>query len=390
VYLDTLRGLLLVVMAINHVPNELQRITDHPFGFMSAAEGFVFMSGLMAGMVYTRRFLQSGITALRDGCLGRARQIYQQHLLIYFCVLALVSVFTLLQGKAPPNAPLQMILHPWRAVLVGPLLLSQPSLLDILPFYCAFMLLCPLLILGCEAGHRFPILAASFGVWLVVNVTSPQAPLLNTPTFHSGAFNLFAWQILFVAGVVFGHAKARQQVLLAPPTFATVLPIAGLAIVLFAARHAWLQLPLPRETLSWLTNKNNLAPLRFLDTALLFWLTHAVLTRWPNALSWRPLAALGRHSLPVFSAHVLVAYVILAEPAVFNASKLGQFAGIAILLGAMAVTAIIADRQKKKARLHPAISKQALGRRRGLIWEKALRNHQPAHATCVFNASSSV
>ena len=42
-YLDVLRGALLVVMAINHVPSDLHAITDHFFGYVSAAEGFVFL-----------------------------------------------------------------------------------------------------------------------------------------------------------------------------------------------------------------------------------------------------------------------------------------------------------------------------------------------------------
>ena len=76
VYLDALRGLMLTVMAVNHVPSELHTVTDHPFGYMSAAEGFVFLSGLMAGLVYTKRYLKAGAEALQDGCAKRAGQIY--------------------------------------------------------------------------------------------------------------------------------------------------------------------------------------------------------------------------------------------------------------------------------------------------------------------------
>ena len=64
-YLDVLRGALLVVMAINHVPSDLHVLTDHFFGYMSAAEGFVFLAGLMAGLVYTRMLLRSGREEVR-------------------------------------------------------------------------------------------------------------------------------------------------------------------------------------------------------------------------------------------------------------------------------------------------------------------------------------
>ena len=44
---DSLRGLLLVTMAINHIPSDLHPLTDGALGFVSSAEGFVFLSGLV-------------------------------------------------------------------------------------------------------------------------------------------------------------------------------------------------------------------------------------------------------------------------------------------------------------------------------------------------------
>ncbi|RJS93382.1 OpgC domain-containing protein [Salinisphaera sp. Q1T1-3] len=43
---DTLRGLMLVIMTIDHL-GPLSRFTMEPFGFVSAAWGFVFLSGYM-------------------------------------------------------------------------------------------------------------------------------------------------------------------------------------------------------------------------------------------------------------------------------------------------------------------------------------------------------
>src|SRR4051812_24501978 len=71
-HVDTLRGVLLVLMAINHIPSDLRAVTDHPLGFMSAAEGFVFMAGLMAGYVYTRSWLRSTYQDLKKACVRRA------------------------------------------------------------------------------------------------------------------------------------------------------------------------------------------------------------------------------------------------------------------------------------------------------------------------------
>ena len=62
---DSLRGLLLVSMAINHLPSDLRVITDEGVGIVSSAEGFVFLSGVLAGFVYTRRLWREGASRLR-------------------------------------------------------------------------------------------------------------------------------------------------------------------------------------------------------------------------------------------------------------------------------------------------------------------------------------
>ena len=51
--LDALRGLMLVLMTLTHLPTRLTTPTGQPFGYVSAAEGFVLLSAFMAGMVYS-------------------------------------------------------------------------------------------------------------------------------------------------------------------------------------------------------------------------------------------------------------------------------------------------------------------------------------------------
>jgi hypothetical protein len=307
----------------------------------------------MAGLVYTRRFLRDGVVAMRRGCWARARTIYFFHVAAYFSVFIFFIVHRTWTGHQFPNAPDPMVIHPLGALVVGPLLLSQPSMLDILPFYCAFMLLCPFLIRAYETGHRRQVLALSFLTWAAGNLFSPQAPLLNTTTLNSGAFNIFAWQILFVAGTAFGHAWARGQRLIASTRPYMFVSIFAVAALLFATRHAWISTSLPTETLSWLTNKNNLAPLRLFNTCLVFWLLHAVVARFPRALSWRPFALLGRESLAVFSIHILVAYVIMAYPHFFDASPVTRSLSLVALLGAMIVTAMAASRWREAHAVAP-------------------------------------
>jgi len=347
-YLDTLRGLLLVIMAVNHIPSPLHAVTDHPLGFMSAAEGFVFLSGLMAGRVFTRRLLRDGQSALWRGCFLRARSLYFYHLASYFTVLLIVGTALLWNGQVPPNAPLQMIAHPVRTLLLtGPLLVYQPALLDILPMYFGFILLVPALILACERGLRNWVLGLSASLWFAVNAFCPQTP--NTLYLSVGAFNMCAWQILFVAGGVLGHAWARGDRLVTLPRGPLLWILVTGCGLLFAVRHAFVAPGIPANVLDWLTNKNNLAPLRLANTAGLFMLVRYAASRWPIMLSWAPLAFLGRASLAVFTVHVVVAYVINANPLLFDASSGERWLGTSLMLASMVIAAAVYGRSQTQS-----------------------------------------
>ena len=51
---DLLRGALLLGMALTHLPTRASAYADQPLGFISSAEGFVFLSAFIAGGTYAR------------------------------------------------------------------------------------------------------------------------------------------------------------------------------------------------------------------------------------------------------------------------------------------------------------------------------------------------
>jgi hypothetical protein len=301
---------------------------------MSAAEGFVFLAGLMAGLVYTRMLLRSGREEVRRASFRRAGTIYAYHLSAYLFTFVWVTACRFFAGFTPSVVPAQMLDHPIIALLAGPTLLYQPSLFDILPMYFCFILLIPVLLGVLERGHRKRLFALSLTLWALANVLLPQGPFIAGPV-NSGAFNLASWQLLFVTGVIFGHAWTRGLRLLPSPN-ALVVALAVLAAGgLFLVRHAYVPSGLPGPVLGWLTNKNNLAPLRLLNVGLLFWLAHLLLRRRPDLLSWEPLEFLGRHSITVFTFHVGIAYVIYTFPAQFAQDAGGRLAGTLLMVGGL-------------------------------------------------------
>src|ERR1700719_960118 len=77
--LDALRGLFLVWMTLTHLPTRLSDLVNQPFGFVSSAEGFVFLSALLVGRVYMRQALENTGT-VRGRLWKRALKVYAYHL----------------------------------------------------------------------------------------------------------------------------------------------------------------------------------------------------------------------------------------------------------------------------------------------------------------------
>jgi hypothetical protein len=338
VYLDALRGLFLFMMAMDHIPSELQVVTNHPWGFVSAAEGFVFLAGFMGGMIYTRKLALSPFRSVVSSTRRRAGTIYAWHLAIYLVVLVGVVVTVRLTGMPPGGTPELMHTRPLVASLAGAGLIYQPGMMDILPLYCLLFLLLPVMLRLLERGHRRVLLLGSFALWAATNVWMPQQPIVGA-VVNTGAFNFGAWQLLFVAGTVFGHAHSRGEQLLPAPRASLIALILIAAAVLWANRRGFVVTGWPQELHHWLVNKNNLAPLRMVNVAVLFYLGHLVLQRFPQVLQWKPFALLGQHSIAVFSIHVVVATAINALPWIFAATPEGRFLATLVMLTALFLAA---------------------------------------------------
>lgn len=52
--IDAARGAMLVWMTLTHLPTLLTPWVNQPFGYISASEGFIFLSALFTGRIYLR------------------------------------------------------------------------------------------------------------------------------------------------------------------------------------------------------------------------------------------------------------------------------------------------------------------------------------------------
>lgn len=322
--LDAVRGLMLVLMTLTHLPTRLANPTGQPFGFVSAAEGFVMLSAFMAGMVYTARERREGADAMRGAFLKRALKIYACQIALLIFLMTVVALMGLLAGQEAIINLIGFYLdRPLAALFSGLLLIYAPPLLDILPIYIVFMLASPVLLLhGLHRGWG-GILGLSLLVWLlaqfdlgeaVYNAVTSVAPI-PVPYRQTGSFEIWAWQFLWVLGLWMGSMQAER-----PDAPRTAFPrwmvqaAIGIALVGFVWRHGVGQNPFPGQAaLQPLFDKWHLGPLRLINFMALLLLTMHFAPWLRRHLPRLPvLETLGRASLPVFCAHLVLALLALA------------------------------------------------------------------------------
>jgi hypothetical protein len=329
--LDALRGLFLVWMTLTHLPTRFSDLVNSPFGFVSSAEGFVFISAVLVGRLYIRGLLEDA-SGTRNRLWKRSLQIYGYHLLMLafaFTVAAAIAVHT---HKAAISNLLDFYLaHPLVAIVGSVLLLYCPPLLDILPMYVTFLFFTPVVL---SAAVRFgwrKILLASGTVWLlaqfglrdlvhnwIVHLTHLQIPLQE-----SGAFNLFAWQGLWTVGLWLGARSAMHEATFRKiPGWVTAFACAA-CLFFIGVRWGWLGPHLTQQALGIQLDKWQIGPLRMLNLTMflivVYWLRKHLL----RLVAIEPFLTLGKASLRVFCTHIVFVFVGLA----FMVRDVGQDTG---------------------------------------------------------------
>jgi hypothetical protein len=360
--LDALRGLFLVWMTLTHLPTRFSDLVNQPLGFISSAEGFVFISALLVGRLYMRESLRDP-GRVRVKLWKRSLKIYAYHLIMLtlaFTVIAQIAIHT--HKAALMNLLSFYFAHPWLAIAGSVLLFYCPPLLDILPMYVTFLFFTPIVLSAAtKLGWKW-ILAASCTVWFlaqfgmrdivhnwIVHVTHLQIPIQET-----GAFNLFAWQAVWTVGMWLGARSAVGSV----PLDKTPAWVAGLSacvcIFFIGVRFGWFGPNLTAQTLGVNLDKWQIGPLRVLNlvafTLFAYWIRKYVL----KVIAIEPFLTLGKASLHVFCAHIVFVFAGLTMLyGNFNPDGLDQLHGIpaiALLFCTFASLLWLASNEVRKKR----------------------------------------
>ena len=236
---DLLRGFCIFAMVVDHFGGDswLYAITGGNRFYVSAAEGFIFISGFIMGQAYRAKRDRSGLPAAMGDALKRARTLYfaTVAMTLIFSAFFLYTDLTLWTGRdfglgidSPPE------------ITVAALTLHYTYHgTDILAMYTILLIAAPLILLVLSMGKWWMVLIPSWLLWLAYQVYPEQAAV---PWYirHGENFPIAAWQILFVTGHVLGFYRGALTAWLQRWRRVRVVMVAlGVAVTLGLISLAW-------------------------------------------------------------------------------------------------------------------------------------------------------
>jgi hypothetical protein len=303
--LDFFRGLALITIFINHVPGTIFELaTTRNFGFSDAAEAFVLMSGISAGLAYTNAYLRDQFQT-RLIILRRAARLYSVHLMstiVAVCVL-LIGHFFFDTDPLSRRINLYPVLHEHAEWILGFITLGhQLGYFNILPLYIILLGVTPFLLPLALSNPRRLILASVI-IWFVAGHFR-----INLPNFPADGFwflNPFSWQLIFVIGLDVGVCRKRGLALLGYNpvlmTLAVAYAVCSLAVVQL---HLWDNILFPDITQVLAGFDKGILPFpRLLHILSLFYIVINLKACFglSMAKASEPIVVLGRQSLGVFA-----------------------------------------------------------------------------------------
>lgn len=331
--IDAVRGLCIASMVVAHVSmGSILFSLSHVQLWTDAAFGFVFLSGLVLGIVHRKKKDRCGAPDYRS-VFKRAWMLY----LIQFAILVLALAVRSL-GSRPEELPEPADFGGWGNALglIASLQIPAPNL-TILPMYVV-LLLAALGALALLAHGMTPVALVLSGIVYVLSLAFPgQTVMPYLAGDPAPQFNWAAWQLPFVAALSLGwHWRSRnvRQFALSKAVVAGAAIIAGV-IFMLAQVYERTNLMAGSPVIDVAFAKFHLGPgaVVYGVAALipLYW----VAVRVADLPQARPvlnvLVTVGQRSLDSF---VILCLAVILLPAVFGHtqdSAAGMVAAIAVL-----------------------------------------------------------
>ena len=186
--LDILRGLFLTIIAVDHFrqfPSMFDTITGRGMLWVSAAEGFFIISGLVVGLIYGPKMLQNTSKTIK--------RVWRRALLLYGLSVGFTLLFTawgklmishegLKEGISTGTSNFEILLSALKLEYIY-------GWVDFLALYAVFMFIAPFAIYLTVKGKWWVVIGGSVVAWFALK----------------GFDMRFGWQIFFMPAIVVGY-----------------------------------------------------------------------------------------------------------------------------------------------------------------------------------------
>ncbi len=326
--LDILRGYFLLVILTDHLyrfPNLLQFFTGRGQLWVSAAEGFFMISGLLVGFIYRPK--------ISRGFKKIFRKLWRRAAKLYVISVSLTLLFTLWGQFLPADKIKSGI---WPGGNLVQLLYKTATFqyvygwADFLVFYAVFMFFAPIALWLIAKFNGWVVMVLSVLVWYFFRLQSEHA----------------AWQLLFMSGLLVGgnllaieekfSALASRHKKLAGAILSGVTLLTIILSIYFVFGFGRI---LPPENvfnfLAPLVDKNTVGPLRFILAWIWFAALYLLVRFRENQIdrvTGGIIRTLGQDSLLVYSLEAILLYPVNFLPSTgFAGSSVVTLAAFAVV-----------------------------------------------------------
>lgn len=291
--------------------------------FVTAAEGFFLISGIVLGIVRGAKYIDRPMRDVTKALLSRGLQLY-------LTIVVLAILFTVIgwwyvgagMGSGVKSGFMPVDSSLWSVIWSALSLQYYYGWADYLRLYALFLFVSPLVFWLLRRGKWYIALGGSLAVWAL-------HPLLNTGSYASAEFwQPVSWQLIFFIGVLIGFhwnffldtwrgfSEKTQHIITISVVSATAATLLASVMYLLAA----MGYPMGAFTseargflFDMFFNKERL-PLTRIALALLwfwagFWVFHRFEKPIKKVLGWL-LLPFGTNSLYVYTLHAFAVFFV--------------------------------------------------------------------------------
>lgn len=302
---DLFRGIALIGITLNHMVPTLGLMRE--FGqyqlktglFFNFADVFVFISGCVGGIAYTKLIQSDGLWRCQVKSTRRVFEIFLNNMVT--CIACLAVILLTARFGSVPHILADTAFRPLES-LMGTVFIYDPMpFFNILGLYIVLLLLLPAYL---QLYLKRPLLAFSFTL-LVYLFSQVMFYLFKRNIVEFPFFgNLYAWQFIFFIGASIGAAIRQGRFNVSSNRFII------LAVLMYFLMGDFLKQT--EFAYFHFTDKDNLGFLRVVDLLCVSYLISLFMPKTfsGRAAVVRPLINLGRNALEVFCLGLLISYIM--------------------------------------------------------------------------------